>query len=1083
MSQVACYASYKGELPVSTPGISTLPDGVTEIPLLRFDLNGNGIVDSEDYVIAYITGSSDWAWNDTNNSYYYKLDRYTDYRHYWIVTNKTNAMSFQAMPKLAESEAVITSFRNHLLLKQPLKISNRGGNVSKNVYSGLDWIWVNLTSSLPSFSYQVKLPDIDTSVKAEFRINKLESNGSAVPGATFSNAVVCSTCQSSTWYPFKYGGSGSMGITDNGLGSGEYFEISSLEFRYAVALDMSNKAVLTVFSPETSSVVTYQVSNLPAEPVFIVRLAADESMRIDTLTPQKGSSYTWTDSTGKGIKYFICSKSGLLQPPACEVKSSLQSDNIVIHDLRSAASPSVNQADYLVITHPDFTAQAQQLATHKLSIGRFAKPKVVDLADIYREFSGGNTDPAAIRNFLLYAHTQWGVNPDYVVLMGRGHYNFKGIKTSEPVYIPVYEHNTECIEDFFSYLDSGGTTDSQPVPKVYIGRLPCISADQAQIMVNKIISMEDSSAADLGTWRNRMLFVNDDDMQGTTVDGLKTAHLEESEESAAIVDSLRPSVDMRKVNLFEYPWNDVLLKPEARDALINNINNGTSVVNYFGHGSAAQWADESILNLTTVSNLQNEKQYPLISSYSCSVGKFDQPSSHCLSEALMLLSKGGAIGAISCTREAYSDNNSALSKAFYNIFADSTHGGVSFGEAYGEAKAIVNDGNSRNYSYLGDPSICSAMPIHSIVLDITNSKGVSIDTVKALQSITVHGTVKLKGSASADVKYGANNNPAHVQICLFNPSTTAKRKDGGTNSDPSYSLPGTLLFTGQVDVKNGVFEQTIHVPRNITFNKTGAKITAFSWQGFDNGLGHKDIVFNGTESSDSTGIVDTVGPAVSVRVLYDEQSSSDVIALTGGKISAVLPFNCEIDVVDSSGIDITGTGPDEGLTVGISGVLSKENINQKFSFIGGDYRKGSATIQFVEGQMSAGTYSLVISAQDLSGNVTRHSFTLEVLQSRDLAITRLFNYPNPMKMGNKTAFYFNLTKASNVRSTIKLYSMTGRLLRVFYGAHSGEVFDGKDQTGNLLSPKVYLYQLTAEDLDEQKTVKSSIQKLAVYPPR
>jgi hypothetical protein len=30
---------------------------------------------------------------------------------------------------------------------------------------------------------------------------------------------------------------------------------------------------------------------------------------------------------------------------------------------------------------------------------------------------------------------------------------------------------------------------------------------------------------------------------------------------------------------------------------------------------------------------------------------------------------------------------------------------------------------------------------------------------------------------------------------------------------------------------------------------------------------------------------------------------------------------------------------------------------------------------------------------------------------------------------------------------------------------------------------VYLYQLTAEDLDEQKTVKSSIQKLAVYPPR
>ena len=63
ISQLALYGSHKGELPVIASGMGDLPDGVTEIPLMRFDLNGNGIVDSNDYVLAYVTGESDWAFD------------------------------------------------------------------------------------------------------------------------------------------------------------------------------------------------------------------------------------------------------------------------------------------------------------------------------------------------------------------------------------------------------------------------------------------------------------------------------------------------------------------------------------------------------------------------------------------------------------------------------------------------------------------------------------------------------------------------------------------------------------------------------------------------------------------------------------------------------------------------------------------------------------------------------------------------------------------------------------------------------------------------------------------------------------
>ena len=207
------------------------------------------------------------------------------------------------------------------------------------------------------------------------------------------------------------------------------------------------------------------------------------------------------------------------------------------------------------------------------------------------------------------------------------------------------------------------------------------------------------------------------------------------------------------------------------------------------------------------------------------------------------------------------------------------------------------------------------------------------------------------------------------------------------------------------------------------------------------------------------------------------------MALSAGKVQAILPFKCDIVVFAPNGIDVTGTGPDEGLTMEIPGNLAKQNINSKFSYSGGDYRKGSATVEFSEGQLPPGAYTLSVSAQDLAGNITRRNFALEISKSQDLAITRVFNFPNPMKMGKTTAFYFDLSKMSNVRSTIKLYTMSGKLLRVFYNARSGDVFDGRDQRGNLLGPKVYLYQLIAEDMDQQKTVKSAIQKLAVHPPR
>jgi hypothetical protein len=236
--------------------------------------------------------------------------------------------------------------------------------------------------------------------------------------------------------------------------------------------------------------------------------------------------------------------------------------------------------------------------------------------------------------------------------------------------------------------------------------------------------------------------------------------------------------------------------------------------------------------------------------------------------------------------------------------------------------------------------------------------------------------------------------------------------------------------------------------------------------------------------------MDFAGPVIAIRQFVNASTASgfgntSVQAFTTDKIQAILPFSCEISVLGTNGIDVAGTGPDEGLTIEIPGVLSKQNINSKFRTSDGDYKKGSAIIDFTEGMIHSGTYTMTISAQDLAGNVTRKDFGLEISQTQDLAISQVFNFPNPMKMGTSSTFYFNLTKTSGVTSTIKLYTLSGKLIRVFNSAYSGEVFDGRDQVGNLLGPKVYLYQVIAVDnsQSQQKVVKSGIQKLVVHPPR
>ncbi|MGB7549452.1 MAG: C25 family cysteine peptidase, partial [Terracidiphilus sp.] len=1095
IDRVALYASYKGELPTQTPQTDQIPDGVSEVPVARFDVNNNGILDTNDYLLAYVSSISDWMFDTTSHPHHYAylIDHYDDYRHYWIAVKDTPGLSLaKTAPVSAPVQDTVTSFNGHLLLKKSVWPS-----LSQGASGGLEWAWTTLTYYMPSFSIEnVVLPHADPSVACSVQVGTGYSVGSPSVGLTIGGSKVCSQCtQYGVFFPFSYSAGSSLvfSITAN---KSDTIELKQVEFKYVEKLDMTNQSSMTVFSPEDSGIVRYRLSGLPADLVYIVRIAnADASISlVDTV--RGGGAYEWTDTAGIGVRYYVCTQQAIGNSPSMTKMDSTSGSGFTVRDLRTV--PFLDRIDYLIVTHPNFMVQAQKLARHKKNVGPFLNPRAISITDIYSQFSGGNTDPAALRNCLEYvrAHiaSQFDTAFEYVVLMGLGHYDYRNIATRDTSFIPAAEFPGRCIEDYFVYLDPGDVPSlNSATPDCFLGRIPCRTAQDASLAVDKIIQMEDPTAADFGAWRNRMLLVADDDMQGTNPDPLGTEHLQSSELVDSIIEHLNPAIDMRKDYLFEYPWNAQHEKPEAKQALIDGINNGVAYVNYFGHGASNVLADEHIFMAEDVGNLQNNGQYPLFSAFSCSVGEFDLPGTkRSLAEYLVLAQKSGAIATVSATREAYASDNEKLAKNFFTFCFDTTDSAArTMGQALALAKAVVGDENEKVYSYLGDPSMELLRPARRVSFTIVDNAGTVLkDTLKALQQVTIRGTV-LRKDGTIDAQFGSGGN-AKIQLNLFNPAYVTTRKDNGPTQGVYYKMPGTPIFAGQTQIVNGAFNQHILLPKNVTFNTPGIRLMGYGWLSDDVALGsNSGFVFHGFSSAK---ISDTVGPAISVRPVYQGASATAAAASSTGasftdKITAPLPLTIEIMLFDSSGIDAVSTGPDEGISFEVPGVVARTNIDHKFQFGQGDYRRGTANWTFDAGTMTPGSYTMNITAQDLLGNMAKRSVAFDVTAEEDLALYHVFTYPNPVAMGQSSSFYYDLSKtvtqteADRVIVTIRLFTLSGRLVRVFKDAKRGELFDGRDTFGNRLSPGVYLYQVIAMDKLNQKVVKSGIEKLAINPPR
>lgn len=300
--------------------------------------------------------------------------------------------------------------------------------------------------------------------------------------------------------------------------------------------------------------------------------------------------------------YALSTDAGLLAPLAIE------------QDAPSAWRSPDHQADYIAIVHHSLWDAVQPLLDHRAAEGlRVAK---VDVQDVYDEFNGGRVDPEAIREFLAYAYHNWNTGeapPAYVLLVGDGHYDFKGAqRPGLPNLIPPYLIHIDpwigetAADSRYVSVDSA----DDYLPDMHIGRIPGQTPADVTAVVDKILAYE--SAAEPADWQRRAVFVADD---YADPDGNFHALSDDVRLQSMAAGYETPAVYYRSDAEHD-------TGAEMRVAIKEAFNRGAVYLQWFGHGSPFRWGSVSMFDVLDPRDLAATTQLPFTAHYGCWTGYF-----------------------------------------------------------------------------------------------------------------------------------------------------------------------------------------------------------------------------------------------------------------------------------------------------------------------------------------------------------------------------------------------------------------------------------------------------------------------------
>jgi autotransporter-associated beta strand protein len=345
----------------------------------------------------------------------------------------------------------------------------------------------------------------------------------------------------------------------------------------------------------------------------------------------------------------------------------------VVPNVPSSWNSGAQGADLVIIGNGQLLPSLRPLVEQRTREG--LRVAVVDIEDVYNEFSAGEKDAMAIRAFLSHAVRNWAIPPSFVLLAGPATYDPRGwLGHPELDQVPTALIQTRYLATASD--DALVTFDAVTGPGLAIGRLPLSTAEEMDAAVAKILGRR------LATRDGSLLFVRDRD-----------GNVSFSAASAEV----RSAFSGWKTQDFARGADDAATHAD----LVAALRAGPLAVDFQGHGAEDLWAGR-ILNTSDAEALAGSGAFSLLVAATCLNAYFVDIGRESLGSALLRTPDGGAWGVWASSAMTLPTEHGRLSKTLLSAALEE---GLTLGEATLKAKQAVSDADVRaSFHLLGDPS-------------------------------------------------------------------------------------------------------------------------------------------------------------------------------------------------------------------------------------------------------------------------------------------------------------------------------------------------------------------------------------------
>lgn len=435
----------------------------------------------------------------------------------------------------------------------------------------------------------------------------------------------------------------------------ESVNIDEISMTYPRAFDAINEALSF-----NSGGAKFRVSGFTSTDVNVYRESNGSVTRLvnaqttGRCTPEQARCSVRFGGAGRLSKYYVSAVDKMLTPTFAYVVDQ--------QDIHSGS------ADYLIITHPDFIAQDNEV-DHLANLARqieaqdngFDKVAVVDVEQIYAQFGNNIYDPQAIRDYIKFANQNR--NTRTVLLVGGDVYDYRGYENQQArSFIPSIYVPTDDLINFAPVDAKYVDLDDDNIPDLPIGRLPVRTVSELSTLINKRMAYLERD------YKNSVLFAADgfDELEQynfqTDAENLRQQYFQNKDVTTAYLDDLSVR--------------------EARFKIIDQINQGQSLTSFFGHSSTSQWTFDGMFNGSDATRLNNIDRPTIVTQWGCWNTYYVNPNEDSMGHRFLMEGNRGAVAVMGATTLTRASNERLLANYVFRRLTN----GESLGEAITNGK-------------------------------------------------------------------------------------------------------------------------------------------------------------------------------------------------------------------------------------------------------------------------------------------------------------------------------------------------------------------------------------------------------------